>query len=214
MDRHYKSKITGYGFLIMPNNTKTDVLREACAAMDADGIEAARDVLHQGYPFDPQVRAGRKYTKSQCVALYLRDGFIDRYSGDRMVFPGALRVLSLVCPDVFPFHPNGKMEVCHMAWWELYPSIDHVVPIARGGADDESNWVTTSMFRNGVKDLWTLEELGWKLHPPGDIQEWDGQLAWFMRFMESDAHPGIDRRLPYLREWYRAAQAVTSKLSP
>jgi HNH endonuclease len=54
------------------------------------------------------------------------------------------------------------------AFWEVGATIDHVVPVTRGGADDESNWVTTSMARNSAKMNWTLEELGWTLHPPGN----------------------------------------------
>lgn len=147
------------------------------------------------------------------MRVFLRDGFVDRYSSERLVFPGTLRVLSLICPEEFPYHKNGKTDVCHMVWWELFPSIDHVVPVTRGGTDDDSNWVTTSMLRNGVKALWTLEELGWELHPSGKLKEWDGLTRWFCSFMKSDEHPEVDRGLPYLREWYRAAVGELRKLS-
>ncbi|MGI8906292.1 MAG: HNH endonuclease [Candidatus Sumerlaeaceae bacterium] len=192
-------------------SSKADIIAQACTALETGGPDAARDILCSGYPFQPQSRAGRKYTLTQCTRIFLRDGFIDRYSGERLVFPGALRVLSLVCPDTFPYHKNGKTDVGHFAWWELFPSIDHIVPITRGGADDESNWVTTSMLRNSAKQLWTLEELGWQLHPPGDLDQWDGQIHWFCRFMESTDHPHIDRTLQYLRDCHRAATSALDR---
>jgi hypothetical protein len=46
----------------------------------------------------------------------------------------------------------------------------------RGGMDAESNWVSTSMFRNRVKSNWTLEELGWNLVPP--VRSLNGMGSW------------------------------------
>jgi hypothetical protein len=76
------------------------------------------------------------------LAVFRRDGFIDRYSGVRLVCPATLRLISKRLPEQFPFHRNGRFDVCHFGFWELFPTIDHYVPVARGGADDESNWIT------------------------------------------------------------------------
>jgi hypothetical protein len=127
------------------------------------------------------------------------------------VFPGALRVLSHLLPQEFPCHPNWKMSGTHPAFWELFPTIDHVVPVARGGADSEDNWVTASMSRNAAKALWTLEELGWHLLPPGD-SSWDGLTGWCLDFV--DAHPAVLDGEHYLRRWQAAAVAVRSQAVP
>jgi len=84
--------------------------------------------------------------------------------------------------------------------------VDHLVPVTRGGADDESNWVTTSMARNSAKMNWTLDKLGWALHPPGDAREWDDMMRWFLEYTE--AHP---ETLPSgsIRQWRRAAALVS-----
>ncbi|WP_346842815.1 hypothetical protein [Rhodococcus sp. A14] len=66
-------------------------------------------------------------------------------------------------PEEFPAHPNWAVSQSQFAYWELFPSIDHLVPVAGGGADDESNWMSTSMLRNSAKAHWTLDELGWTL---------------------------------------------------
>ena len=83
-------------------------------------------------------------------------------------------------PQEFPAHPNWKMSASHVMYWELCATIDHLVPVSRGGADDKSNYVTTSVLRNSAKAHWTLEELGWTLHPPGLMGSWDGLMGWFL----------------------------------
>ena len=54
-------------------------------------------------------------------------------------------------------------------YWALYPTLDHVLPIARGGTDTPDNWVLTSQQMNSAKAHWTLEELRWTLLPPGSM---------------------------------------------
>ena len=139
------------------------------------------------------------------MGVIMRDGFVDRYSGERLVFPPVLRVISLVLPVDFPFHPNWKTDVTHPAFWEVGATVDHLVPVTRGGADDEANWVTTSMARNSAKMNWTLDELGWRLHAPGNIRRWDGMLGWFVGYAQ--AHPLV-LEVPNVRQWHRAAQQV------
>ena len=56
-----------------------------------------------------------------------------------------------------------------MAYWGLFPTIDHIVPIARGGLDGEENLVCCSMLTNNIKTNWTLEQLQWQLYPPGHV---------------------------------------------
>lgn len=113
-------------------------------------------------------------------------------------------------PSEFPFHPNWKMSETHMIYRELFPTIDHVVPVARGGADDESNWVTTSMLRNAAKSNWTLEEVGWTLVPAGDLLQWDGLLGWFIDYLKQDSRWLDDR---YIRRCHRVAVQTTGPMS-
>ncbi len=119
-------------------------------------------------------------------------------------FPPVLRVLTVLLPDQFPFHRNWKMAETHQVYWDLFPTLDHIVPIARGGGDYEDNLVSTSMLRNSAKANSTLEELGWSLHPPGDITRWDGMLAWCVKFIEIDAMLLKDK---YIARWCRALSA-------
>lgn len=181
---------------------KSKVLKEICDALLRGAGEEASRLARQEYPFIPVTPKKRRYTEHQSTRVFVRDGFIDRYAGTRLVFPGALRLLSRLLPEEFPAHPNWKMAESHIVYWELYPTVDHIVPLARGGSDDEGNWITTSMLRNSAKSHWTLEELGWTLSPPGQLHDWDGLTGWFVNFAGKDPEALQDK---YIDRWYRAA---------
>ena len=55
---------------------------------------------------------------------------------------------------------------------------------------------------------WTLEELGWELHSPGDVGVWDGLWRWFLEY--AAMHPEV--LTGRIRDWYRAAKAVFTSL--
>jgi hypothetical protein len=124
----------------------------------------------------------------------------------RLVFLGTLRALSLLLPKQFPYHRNWKQSQTHAAFWELYPTIDHVIPLARGGSDDGGNVVTTSMVRNAAKGSWLLEELGWSTTLAAKVEGWDGLLGWFIHAFERHE---IMRKDPSLRTWHKVAKLAT-----
>ena len=181
---------------------KSEVIGLVCSAIARESLDEAKQVVRSQYPFEPCLSRTRKISAIQSTEVFIRDGFIDRYSGNRLVFPGTLRLLSVLLPEEFPTHPNWKMSETHIAFWELFPTVDHVYPFARGGEDNESNWVTTSMIRNSAKSNWTLEELGWSLLPRGDFRDWDGLVGWFVDSVENNPQHLENK---YLRVWYSAA---------
>lgn len=166
---------------------------------------AAKDVIVRELPFESLSRDHRSYSIKQKLSLFFRDGFIDRYSGDKLINPGFLRVLSDLFPDEFPYQTNWKQTDCHQEWWMRYPTVDHIVPIARGGKNEPSNWATTSMLHNQAKLNWTLEELGWTLHEPGNLSDWDGMSRAFIEIVEHRPSLLEDR---YIANWYKATNAV------
>ncbi|WP_434579223.1 hypothetical protein [Thermoanaerobacterium thermosaccharolyticum] len=139
------------------------------------------------------------------MQIFLRDGFIDRYTGDKVVIPGILKVLSVYFPKDFPYQSHWKMEETHIAYWELVPTIDHIIPIATNGEDIEENWVTTSMLHNSIKSNWTLEQIGWKLVAPGNLNEWDGLTNLFISIVENNNNLLEDN---YIRKWYLLAKTM------
>lgn len=184
------------------------ILCEICAHLTAGDSVGAASLLRRDYSFEPVTAVERRYGAVEATQIFIRDGFIDRYSGARLVFPATLRLLSLRLPADFPFHPNWKMTDTHEAYWELSPTIDHIVPVARGGVDSETNWVTTSMRRNSAKSNSTLEQLGWTLLPPGNIEHWDGLMGWFLDQVRSEPSL-LDNS--HLRRWHTAAIAARGR---
>ena len=180
-----------------------ETIEAVCALIDKKRLSKAKRVLKTESPFVSLSNAGRHYSDYQKIKIFLRDGFIDRYSGEKMVFPPVLRLLSSLMPDEFPFHKNWKMSECHLAYWQLLPTVDHIIPVSRGGIDDESNWVCTSQLRNSVKSNWLLEELGWNLHEAGNLDAWDGLVKWFMRYVSKNPDTLKDS---YIHSWYLAAK--------
>lgn len=188
---------------------KHEVIEKICLALLQDEKEKAEKLAKTDYPFCFHPKGQRKITTLQSVELFLRDGFIDRYSGQKLVYPGILRFLSQSMPEAFPYQKNWKMSECHIAYYELMPTVDHVIPVARGGLDDESNWVTTSMLRNSVKSNWTLGELGWHLMPSGDLNNWDGLIQLYVRLFEtlSKDQTSLSQEKGLLN-WYKIAKKI------
>jgi hypothetical protein len=96
---------------------KSAVLSDVCAALTGNQFALATDILRDRYPFVPLANVGRRYNFRQMIAVFMRDGFVDRYSGARLVFPARLRLISKLLPEPFPFHRNGRLDLCHFAFW-------------------------------------------------------------------------------------------------
>jgi len=184
---------------------KSDVIAAVCDALANGATDRAVTTLKEHYPFAPEEITKRRYGPLESTRVFVRDGFIDRYTGARLIFPPVFRVLSVALPSEFPYHPNWRTDVTHPAYWELGASIDHLKPVTHGGNDDESNWMTTSMAHNYVKMNWTLEELGWRLHPAGNMNVWDGLIRWFLEFTATHSETLASSSV---RQWHRAATIV------
>ena len=181
---------------------KGSVIANICHTLTDRGPDAAARLLREEYPFCPDKPSSRKYGPQESTKIFIRDGFLDRYSGSRLVFPPVLRLLSLILPEDFPYHLHWKTEVTHPAYYELSATVDHLVPVSKGGSNEELNLVTTSMARNSAKGNWTLADLGWTLFPPGKMKEWDGLMSWYVDYCRS--RPEIMTK-SWAKAWYRAA---------
>ncbi len=186
-------------------------IENACRLITTGDVVGASHIISARYPFCPFQNSGRSYTPTVMTKIFLRDGFIDRYRGTKLVFPPVLRLLSHYLPAEFPYHKNGKMSEGHMAYWELFPTIDHIVPVARGGSDSEDNYVCCSMLTNSIKSNWTLEQLQWRLLPKGDLTTWDGMMSWFLH--QVDADPAVLENT-YIKRWHVAAVKAMRNNSP
>ena len=182
-----------------------DVLKQAAEYIFANKVEEAGLAVRNCYSFISTRRESRSYSAETQMRQFFQDGFIDRYFGTKLINPGVLRMLSEKLPKEFPYHPHWKAEECHMAYWDFQPTMDHIVPITRGGKNDPSNWVTTSMKGNLAKKNYTLEQLNWYLYPGGDIRKWDGLSELFVEIIKKEPKLLQTYGINY---WYKATKKV------
>lgn len=184
---------------------KSSVISDIAAMLLENNKTAAKTIIDQEYPHTYYEIEKRTYTIAQKMNQFINDGFIDRYTGKKLLNPGMLKIISYYFPNEFPYHPHWKMTETHIAYWDLIPTIDHIYPIVKGGEDDEKNWVTTSMKNNSIKSNYTIDEIHWKLYPKGDISEWDGLTRMFVQLVENDKALLKDS---YIKSWYKVSKVV------
>lgn len=169
-----------------------DVLAKIAMAVTSGEDNKARSILVKEYPLIPPHETERRAcSQRQALDVFVRDGFIDRYTGHKLVYPSVLYALADRFPDEFPL--GGGRKKSHPAHWDLFPTIDHLVPVAKGGEDTPSNWITTSMTTNMAKSDTPLEVLGWKVHTPGALDEWDGLCSWYAGYIQQNPDAGSIR---------------------
>lgn len=178
---------------------KVDYLIEASQALSVDDVGAAKAIVNRHYPFKPHDAKRKAIGKSRSLKLFRRDRFTDRYFGQRLIFPGAFLVMTKLMPDAFPSHPNWRTDTTHVAYYELWPVIDHVLPIAMGGTYDDDNLATTSAMNNSRKANFTLRQMEWSLLPIDSNHSWDGLTSWFAEMVGSNPSLLDDA---YIKRWH------------
>ena len=182
--------------------SNAEILQEATKLIANDNLQVASILVKTEYPFEKYVKPvssdrksstrikivseaeQRKYTQKQALELFIADSFIDRYSGEKLVLPSALYALSTIIPDAFPC--GNKRSSTHQAFWDLFPSLDHIEPVSGGGKDVDSNWITTSMAMNIRKSNIPLSELGWQIYQRDTSCEWDGLVSWYLEWADEN----------------------------
>ena len=140
-------------------------VRSSRLAATARAIRRSRDL-----PIALRTRRTVARAKSETFA---RDHWTCRFCGARTIDLQILRGLSRLFPDPLPFHPNWKFSESHLIFWTHSTSLEHVIPFARGGADEPSNFVTSCYACNDARGDLLLEEIGWSLKPIAET-DWRG----------------------------------------
>ncbi|MGD1060587.1 MAG: HNH endonuclease [Methanomassiliicoccales archaeon] len=180
-------------------------ITDICDSITANDIEQGAIIIEKEWPFSAEGTSKDNLAEKDKVRLFIRDRFTDRYTGDRLVFPGVLKLINWVYKKEFPYDPNWTPSECHMAWYYLCPNIDHLVPLSRGGPLDDANRMTVSYLTNSAKSNFTLEELGWAIKKP--IEGWDGMSGWFRDYVKHNPECLTDG---YIRKWNNAIKAPHS----
>jgi hypothetical protein len=174
---------------------------DACEFVLNNNLTEAKEIIEKNYKHTFIKYEERLMSSYEKLNIFFNDGFIDRYTGKKLLFPNVLKILSIKLGETFPFHKNWKMSDCHIAYWEYFPTYDHVIPIARGGKDILENIVTTSMKMNSIKSNFLMKEIGLELREKGNINNWNGMLSWYLRYVEKDKKILEDK---YILRWHNA----------
>ncbi len=81
-----------------PTMGKTEVIAAVCAALSDGGTAQAVSMLNLHYPFAPQPVSKRRYGPIESTRVFVGDGFIDRYSGERLIFRRSYVYFPWSCP--------------------------------------------------------------------------------------------------------------------
>jgi len=182
-----------------------DIILKAAECIKIGKKEDARSIITNEYQHISVSYAKRLMTIYEKLKIYINDGFIDRYSGKRLLFPNVLRIFTYELGGDFPFHQNWKMSGCHIAYWEMIPTYDHVIPIARGGKDISENIITTSQIMNSRKSNFLVEEIDFKIYPKGNMLEWDGMISWYKEYLKNNSDILKDN---YIFQWNKALNRI------
>lgn len=115
-------------------------------------------------------------------AVYARDHYRCRYAhcGRLTVHLHVIKALSVLMPDVLPYHPNRWNRIdTHGLVQTASTSFEHITPVALGGNNDKDNVVTACACCNYSKYHAPIEQLGWDITPEPDPHSdtWDGLVA-------------------------------------
>lgn len=64
-----------------------DIIADVCAAIAIAASGEAENILRDNYPFAPFKKKKSSFSRKQKMQIFLRDGFVDGYSGERLIFP-------------------------------------------------------------------------------------------------------------------------------
>ena len=76
------------------NEVGITVISEVWNALLEDNLGKGQETIQNKYPHKKPLKTRKSFTKKEQLAIFMRDGFIDRYSGDKLIFPGVLCILS------------------------------------------------------------------------------------------------------------------------
>lgn len=151
--------------------------------------------------------ARRSVSVRQIAAIYARDFYHCRYCGNAVILTPVMRLFARQYPEVLPYHRNWKAGMTHPAFMALSATLDHVDPIAFGGAlSDPKNLVCACWTCNAKKSDLSLAAIRWELQPQQPT-DWDGLSGAYRTLWEIAGTPVLG---PNEREWMSAIDALTA----
>jgi hypothetical protein len=205
---------------IVESQDFTDEIEAIIRALDEKPEDAAFHAAELEPKFRKTTRTKRSgISRSKMMEVFLRDGFVDQYSGERLLFPGTLLLLGDLLPEIFPKAGPGqgwRVSECHWIYWRLWPTVEHLVPVARADegfdVNATANLVTASQMMNSARDVWAPAEvpapMRFKRIPVEDAaaRRWDCMTQWFLDYVQQ--HPDALGEDPQMNGWHKEAIAA------
>jgi len=175
-------------------------------------------------PKEERAKMPKDSTERQ-IQVFLRDGCIDRYTGQRLLFPGVIYLLGSVgyknaytgpLREVLPWvknwprddNPEKGKPRAHSIIYDIECTWDHLHPVAAGGDYPLNNLYTTSMWNQAVKgDQLMLNPINPRF-PEGDLQQWDGLLGWALAYIDEN-RPVLSKSF---QDYFVVSRSVRGKM--
>ena len=87
---------------MMRKQSHADIIKEVCKKITDLDVDVAKEILNKKYPHEELKNAGRQYNEFIKTKIFRRDGFIDQYSGEKLIYPPVLKILSVLMKKEFP----------------------------------------------------------------------------------------------------------------
>lgn len=197
-DKSFPTRIGGPRQLTDPYPSVLERALRHLATGDPGAARAALDEIR----VEPTPRIVERMPSLTLTArVYERDRYQCRYCGAKTILIPVMRLLARLFPDEFPMHPNWKTGQTHPAFVFRSATLDHVVPIAGGGAPvSEDNLVTACWGCNRRKGDLTLDELGWEIRSDPTDPDWRGLTELYESAWIASGRPALgDTEMTWMR---------------
>jgi len=117
---------------------------------------------------------GRKnIPKKIQLEVWKRDSWHCRYCGKPVFFSPTLKLLDQINPNHTYYHKNGKTGKMLELFQKMWASVDHIVPISKGGENEIDNYATACWKCNlKFREKMVGKDKSNPLDP--EAKEWDG----------------------------------------
>lgn len=196
---HLRSS-TNVGLMVGDPTDIVDVLRMAAGAL-RDHNRPSADRLLKEIAFKPgEITPRPSVSIAKTAAVFARDQFACCYCRRRTIPSVVLRCFSTIWPDEFPYHPHGKTDAAHVAYWTIMSSLEHVQAGSRGG-----DWTSED---NLACACWECNATKGNSAPTGRYgalavprTDWDGLTGIYPELWELAGRPQPAVHQPWLRAW-------------
>jgi hypothetical protein len=137
-----------------PIATQWQLLAQATVAGPPDALAASLAAIAAELPPPPSRTA--RVSQVDKARIFFRDSFTCRHCERETIFEPVFRVLALLHPAGVPYDDHWRRVACHPDVMTHATSLDHVLPVSRGGTNDWENLVTACagcQYRK-MDDIW------------------------------------------------------------